>query len=101
MRSKPGGSGDVRPPPPGHHLPIYCDSAGIGVFFGGGGISGIMGHMEIMGKGKPRLGECEDVGKSSGVGGRGVNGRGGGARQDEIMMGGVKLLATKYHRDGY
>ena len=38
-----GGGGDIRPPPPKHYSPIYCDLYNIGDVSGGGAADGRMG----------------------------------------------------------
>ena len=52
--------GDICPPLPEHHIPVYCDSSNTGAIYGVGKLVGSMGFIMLVGAGKdtpnPRLG---------------------------------------------
>ena len=53
---RPGGGGDIHPPPQKHYSPIYCDSSGIGDVYGGVAVTGRAGVKDMVGSGMIGLG---------------------------------------------
>ena len=66
------GDGDLRPPPPGHSHPVYCDKTHYGPVYDGGDEAGVKDDQLVVGAGRIVCGGDADSGSGCGMDGGGV-----------------------------